>query len=210
MSALTPIEALEAEHRVIQKVVAGMVVLAEKIEGGEDLHVSLLENIVEFLRTFADRCHHGKEENQLFVALEKRGFPRHVGPMAVMLDEHEIGRRAIQEMRNALVDGGLDPAAAARRFHRAATGYVELLRDHIAKEDGVLFPMAESVLGEAEKAAVLAAFEKAERDDLGAGVHQRMLQLADELADRFRVPKGAARPQSAMSGGCCHGHGGCH
>lgn len=207
---MKPTEVLMGEHRVIEQVLDCLEALAHECDVRGQIDADAAAKLLEVLATFADRCHHGKEENQLFVALEKRGFPRHVGPMAVMLDEHEIGRRAIQEMRNALVDGGLDPAAAARRFHRAATGYVELLRDHIAKEDGVLFPMAESVLGEAEKAAVLAAFEKAERDDLGAGVHQRMLQLADELADRFRVPKGAARPQSAMSGGCCHGHGGCH
>ena len=62
MNQPTPVEMLEAEHRVIQEVVAGMVVLAEKLDGGEDLDVPLLESIVEFLRTFADRCHHGKEE----------------------------------------------------------------------------------------------------------------------------------------------------
>ena len=62
MSGPTPVELLEAEHRVIQKMVAAMSVLAERLDGGEDLDVSLLENIVEFLRTFADRCHHGKEE----------------------------------------------------------------------------------------------------------------------------------------------------
>lgn len=63
MSGATPVEMLEAEHRVIQKMVAGMSVLAERLEGGEQVDVSLLDRIVVFLRTFADRCHHGKEES---------------------------------------------------------------------------------------------------------------------------------------------------
>ena len=66
MSGATPIEALEAEHRVIQKMVAGISVLAEQLEGGEPMDVSLLESIVVFLRTFADRCHRGKEETSCF------------------------------------------------------------------------------------------------------------------------------------------------
>ena len=52
MSGATPVEMLEAEHRVIQKMVAGMSVLAEQLEGGEPVDVSLLESIVVFLRTF--------------------------------------------------------------------------------------------------------------------------------------------------------------
>ena len=81
MSGTTPIEVLEAEHRVIQRVVAGMVVLVERLDGGQDLDVPLLENIVEFLRTFADRCHHGKEEAFLFPALIHRGVPSHGCPI---------------------------------------------------------------------------------------------------------------------------------
>jgi len=81
MSGATPVEVLEAEHRVIQKMVAGMSLLAERLEGGEPLDVSLLESIVAFLRTFADRCHHGKEETFLFPALIRRGVPSHGCPI---------------------------------------------------------------------------------------------------------------------------------
>ena len=62
MSGATPVEMLEAEHRVIQKMVAGMSVLAEQLEIGEPVDVSVQESIMAFLRTFADRCHHGQEE----------------------------------------------------------------------------------------------------------------------------------------------------
>ena len=92
MSEPTPVEMLEAEHRVIQKVVAAMAVLAERLDGGEDLDVPLLENVVEFLRTFADRCHHGKEETFLFPALIRRGVPSHGCPIGGLTMEHQKGR----------------------------------------------------------------------------------------------------------------------
>jgi hemerythrin-like domain-containing protein len=102
MSAPTPVEMLEAEHRVIQKVVAAMAVLAERLDGGEDLDVRLLENVVEFLRVFADRCHHGKEETFLFPALIRRGVPSHGCPIGGLTMEHQKGRVMVGEFADAI------------------------------------------------------------------------------------------------------------
>ena len=75
-----------------QKMVVGMSVLAEQLEGGEPVDVSLLESIVVFLRTFADRCHHGKEETFLFPALIRRGVPSHGCPIGGLTMEHQKRR----------------------------------------------------------------------------------------------------------------------
>jgi hemerythrin-like domain-containing protein len=203
---MKPTEILMAEHRVIEQVLDCLAKLAHDCDTQSTLDRNSASKLLELLSTFADRCHHGKEENQLFTMLERRGLPRHVGPMAVMLEEHTVGRNLITDMRNALADAPVRPNDAARRFHRAASAYVELLRDHIAKEDGVLFPMAESMLNDADREQVLREFAAVERDDLGAGVHDRMLALADELADHFNVPKAATRTAATPSGHCCHGH----
>lgn len=203
---MKPTEILMAEHRVIEQVLDCLAELAHDCDTQSTIDRDSAGKLLELLSTFADRCHHGKEENQLFAMLERRGLPRHVGPMAVMLEEHIVGRSLITDMRNALADAPVRPNDAARRFHRAASAYVELLRDHIAKEDGVLFPMAESMLNDADREQVLREFAAVERDDLGAGVHERMLALADELADRFNVPKAATRTTATPSGHCCHGH----
>ena len=102
MSGATPVEMLEAEHRVIQKMVAGMSVLAEQLEGGEQVDVSLLDRIVVFLRTFADRCHHGKEETFLFPALIRRGVPSHGCPIGGLTMEHQKGRVMVGELADAI------------------------------------------------------------------------------------------------------------
>jgi hemerythrin-like domain-containing protein len=102
MSEPTPVEMLEAEHRVIQKVVAAMAVLAERLDGGEDVDVPLLENVVEFLRIFADRCHHGKEETFLFPALIRRGVPSHGCPIGGLTMEHQKVRMMVGEFADAI------------------------------------------------------------------------------------------------------------
>ena len=206
---MKPTDILLAEHRVIEQVLDCVEVLAHKAHAEGLVAVEDARVALNVLTTFADRCHHGKEEHELFPAMEQRGMPRHVGPLAVMLAEHELGRAAIKDMQRAVEDAGKDPAGAAQRFHRAAESYVELLRDHIAKEDSVVFPMAESMFRDADRELLLKRFAQVEHADLGAGVHEQMIGLADGLAERYGVTKAAQRT-SAAGHGCCGHQGGCH
>ena len=202
----TATEILKSEHDVILVVLDCLEKIAGDAAAGQALDLPSAEDVIEVLGTFADRCHHGKEEGALFPMLVAKGLPRDVGPVAVMLGEHEQGRAGIAGMRAALAAG----PGATDRFVAHARGYVELLRDHIAKENGVLFPMADGMLDAGEQAELLAAFEHVEADDLGSGVHERLLGIVDGLASRLGV---VARERPALAGGCCHhgtGRGGCN
>lgn len=200
---MEPTAILSSEHRVIEQVLDCLEAMAASVREHGRLDVARAGQALEVLRTFADRCHHGKEEDVLFAWMARRGMPTHVGPIAVMLDEHRAGRAAIARMDAARAAG------EAEAFAQAADEYVVLLRDHIAKEDGVLFPMAESMLDESAREEVLAAFRAFERDDLGAGVHERMLGLADGLAAHFGVPLARDRVPAGAAHGCCGHHGAC-
>ena len=63
-----------------------------RLESKEKVDPEHLEPIVEFFRVFADKCHHGKEEDLLFPEMEKAGVPKEMGPIGVMLAEHQQGR----------------------------------------------------------------------------------------------------------------------
>ena len=128
-----------------------------------------LAGMVDFLKLFADKCHHGKEEGLLFPALEAAGVRRDGGPIGQMLAEHVEGRRLIAAMADAL-DAGPDlPAFAA-----AARRYIDLLRAHIGKENGVLFPLADRALPAAIQSELLEKFEKHELVAMGPGTHERL------------------------------------
>ena len=202
---MRPTEILSAEHRVIEQVLDCLEKIGERAAGGT-LDLDSARTALRVLRTFADRCHHGKEEERLFPMLANRGLPTHVGPVAVMLEEHEIGRAEIRKMDTAVADASRGERGAAMTFAEAARSYVELLRDHIAKEDNILFPMAESVLRDEDRAKLLVSFESVEHDDLGPGTHQEMLSLANALADKFGVKRASERSATVLTG-CCHGHG---
>ncbi len=177
------IDDLRREHRVIELVLTGLESLAEQAEKEHRVDRQRAERALEILRNFADRCHHNKEERNLFQLMEGRGVPRQGGPLEVMLHEHELGRGHIASMTQALLpasEGDSKPVAA---FAVHARAYAELLRQHIAKEDRVLYPMAERLLTQEDDERLVDAFEAVERDEMGEGVHEKYHQWAHELAD---------------------------
>ena len=183
MSGATPIEALEAEHRVIQKMVAGISVLAEQIEGGELVDVSVLESIVVFLRTFADRCHHGKEETFLFPALIRRGVPSHGCPIGGLTAEHQKGRVMVGELADAIRGYAAGEPPARDNLVKSLRALVALYPSHIWKEDYLLFPLAGKVLTPEDQQELRDKFETVERE-LGLDVHEVADRVAAELERR--------------------------
>jgi len=122
---------------------------------------------VDFIRNYADRFHHAKEEDVLFEALIENGMPRANSPVAAMLMEHDLGRqyvRGMEEAATAALSGekGRDAEIAAH-----ATGYLQLLREHISKEDDILYPLAERLIPEAMREKIVAGYQRAEASRAG-------------------------------------------
>ena len=179
---MKPTEILRQEHKIILPVLAAAEKQAKAIEATGKIDGDRIEKILDFFRNFADRCHHSKEEKHLFVALQHRGFRSDVGPIAVMLAEHQQGRNRLRAVADALPKARLGDRAALRQARENLAAYVKLLKEHINKEDNVLFTMAEKVLTNQDQAVLSEAFEKTEANEIGEGVHEKYHQLAHELA----------------------------
>lgn len=175
-------DVLKHEHRIIEKVLGAVEKLANT-QGA--IPVEQWEKALDFIRNFADKCHHLKEEGLLFPALEEHGIPREGGPIGVMLMEHEEGRGYVRAMAEALSAVKQQPEAARPRLVGNARAYVRLLREHIPKEDDILFNMADDVLTPEEQKELLREFEEHEARELEPGVHEKYLAIALEL-ERFQ------------------------
>lgn len=180
-------EILSREHRVIEQVLDCIVEMARLAERERKLDPDAARQAVYFFRTFADSCHHAKEEAELFPAMERRGFSPQMGPTAVMRSEHEQGRRLVGRIEASIDAAARGHALALEEFAEATRRYECLLRAHIEKEDHCLFPMADQALDAAEQLALVERFDEVERRDPQAGTHERCLRIADELARRFEV-----------------------
>lgn len=198
---MRPTQILEREHRVIEQVLDCLDRMAERCESEGRLDSQSARDAVDFFRTFADRCHHGKEEDQLFPMMETRGFPVDAGPLSVMRVEHDHGRAFVRGMESAIDGAAAGDAEPCRTWLEHARGFSTLLREHIRKEDHCLFPMADGAFSENDQLELARAFERVEHHDIGAGVHERCLRLANDLADRFGVTKDRV-PEGAGALGC--------
>jgi hemerythrin-like domain-containing protein len=183
----TPTEMLEEEHHFIQKVVGAMAVMAERLEMGEEVDTETLQKMVEFMRTFADKCHHGKEETHLFPVLERKGVPVHGCPLAVLMAEHQRGRALVAGLATAAETYVRDGPSAKKPLQESLRGITSLYPDHIWKEDYLLFPMTNKILTQEEQKELYDKFEMVERT-IGAGVHHRFEQLAEKLEQKTQRP----------------------
>jgi hemerythrin-like domain-containing protein len=172
---------LVEEHSVIQRVLVALETAAGRMEGGQTVRPGFFLDAADFIKGFADGCHHKKEEGVLFESMATYGVPVQGGPIGVMLAEHEQGRAYTRAMREAAQKLSAGDEAARGDLVRNARGYVALLRQHIDKENGILFPMAAQVIPPAEQEAVAEGFEGVEHEETGAGVHEKYLALAEKL-----------------------------
>ena len=174
-------EVLMEEHRVIERVLTALERAATRLSKGQDVYLRFFAGTAVFITNFTDGNHHYKEEAILFPALVENGLSKETGPVAVMLAEHAEGRRLNQKMKQATERLQTSDDAARNELVQNALSYVKLLRQHIYKEDNILFPMADKVIPADQQQQLTEAFERKEHDETGDNVHEKYLGLAERL-----------------------------
>jgi hemerythrin-like domain-containing protein len=175
------IEQLKKEHEAIETMLKILEAVCGRLQAGEKTDPADLDRIVEFFRVFADRCHHGKEEELFFPALEMAGIPKEGGPIGVMLGEHDRMRALMRGLAEAVDRHRAGEPKARAEIVRHASYYAATLRGHIEKENNVLFKMAEMHLSPDEEKELAERFEFMEVEKIGAGKHEELHAVLDRL-----------------------------
>lgn len=176
----TPCQILVDEHDVIVSVIEAVEIMIDRSEC-VDLDTDFFEKAFDFFAMFADKCHHGKEEVHLFPLLESRGIPHQGGPVGCMLREHDEGRAHVRAVRDALHSFSRGDHAAQQVVRLEAKALCELLRQHIQKENQILFVVGDQVMSDPDKERLVREFSCAQHDTLPPGTHDRYTSLAAEL-----------------------------
>ncbi|HEY3307595.1 MAG TPA: hemerythrin domain-containing protein [Desulfuromonadaceae bacterium] len=153
---------LVEEHRLILRMIALLEKNAHRTAQGAYENWQFYLDGVDFIRNYADRFHHAKEEDVLFEALVKNGMPRENSPVAAMLMEHDLGRNYVKAMESAALEALAGTLGQEGEIAENALAYAALLRDHISKEDEILYPLAERVIPESMREAVVEGYQAAE------------------------------------------------
>ena len=184
---MKPTDILMQEHRLIERVLDALETAATHLSRGNAVRPGFFLDAADFIAGFADGCHHHKEEDVPFGAMGGSGGPEGGGAVAMFLEEHQQGRLLNKGMREAArrLESGDDGARVALASN--ARRYVALLRDHIVKEDEMLFPMADELFSPARQERVLEGFERVEREETGEGAHEKFHALAAKLEREARA-----------------------
>ena len=174
------IHELRHDHRVIQQVVAGMSAVADLLDSGKQVDPSVLSDLVQFLRVFADQCHHEKEEQLLFPLLATKGNVSTRRELESLEREHRSAKQLVGQLAKVAAVYVHNPAAVRYRVIDLLQQLVELYPAHIWKEDFLLFPLAQQNLSQNEKQYLQDKFEDVERE-VGEDVHAGFEILARKL-----------------------------
>ena len=171
---------LRRDHELIEKVIKSMESTIQLLNNNTQIPESILLPVIDFTKNFTDVCHHSKEEKSLFPALEKAGLPSNMGPIAMMLMDHqrsrEIGTQMEESAKDYLSSGNSTKLISDMQL------YVEHITEHLWKENNKLFMMAEARLQHVSEQVdkELNEIEVSKLKDLGKS-REHYEQLAETL-----------------------------
>ncbi|MCE5239170.1 hemerythrin domain-containing protein [bacterium] len=161
---MTPAGALMIEHRLIERMVALMEEQLARVRGRHDCDPDFISAAVDFTRSYADRCHHGKEEDILFRALAAQPLDEPLQTvLQELIDEHVRSRRATGRLADAGERYRQGEAGALAEIEQRLAELVSLYPQHIAKEDKRFFVPAQQRFSQPELAAMLDQFGEFDR-----------------------------------------------
>ena len=172
------------EHQLILRMIALVERNTALLEAGKFRNWQFYLDAVDFIRNYADRFHHAKEEDVLFAALIRNGMPEKHSPIEAMHMEHDQGRahvRAMEEASQRALDGETGQSVIIIEHAR---GYAALLRGHIEKENDILYPLAERVLPEDVRDDMLAGYQVAE--ERTPGLEEKYRKMVEEFEEQAR------------------------
>src|SRR3990172_3302524 len=178
-AARTATEDLREEHVIIERALSVLEAFAVGVDAGKAVLKERVASLLDLLKTFADKCHHGKEEQLLFPALLATKAGEAKTTVDDLLKEHEVGRAAVRRMSDGIA--GWEKPEARRLFAAAAHDYVDLLRRHIAKETEGLLPLSERLLSQPEQLALGGEVEAMEGQGIGHGGPDPLLRTLEDL-----------------------------
>lgn len=174
------------EHKNIKRMLAVVRQVSLNIMNGSEIDYNDFENIIDFIRNYADKTHHGKEEKILFNRMVDE-----IGDTAAkvvnfgMLIEHDLGRLYIGDLVEALAKVKAGDNEAKIDVITNAVAYTHLLHRHIHKEDNVVFTFAQRELSENTIKEINEDCIAFEAELEKNGVQNKYIQILEQLEGKY-------------------------
>jgi len=179
---MNAVKTLRDEHQNILRMLKVVKSLCIHTFNTKDVYYKGYYDAIDFIRNYADKFHHGKEEDILFVKMSSELGPAiQKGPIFGMLAEHDLGRLFIKNLEDALIEAEKGNDDAKVDIIANATAYTDLLNRHIDKEDNAIFNFAESQLNAEVHEQLNVDFENAKERLNSDATETKYVALLKEL-----------------------------
>ncbi|MFW6287848.1 MAG: hemerythrin domain-containing protein [bacterium] len=179
------IELLVNEHKYIKRVLAVARKLSLNILEKGEVDVDAFYMIIDFVRNYADSHHHSKEEDILFKKMtEELGAEVETGPIAKMLNEHQMGRMFMQKLENALLEYKNGSQEARLDIIANSVAYADMLYHHIDKEDEAVYVYGKETLSNEAIDEVKQLVKEVETMASEKGIQDKYITMVNELEGR--------------------------
>jgi len=181
---MTATENLISEHKDIIELLGIMSKISNKIQLNEVFYTSDIEDIIDFLKHFIEKSHHKKEEI-FYPLLSTTEMPNDRAELSVMLYEHTLARNYLKDINSCIINCKIGNAFSQELLAESMMKYVVLIKNHINKEEKIIFPMANKVLTENEQTEINRQFEKIEEKIINHDLHEHYRRLLNKLKSKY-------------------------
>lgn len=175
------VDILINEHVYIKKVLAAIKRDCEQLVEGKNVDINFYRQIIDFVRNFADKYHHQKEENMLFNIMSEKNEALKTGAIQGMLLEHDLGRMYIRNLEDALNKYKNGDKRQKAYIVANAICYAMLLEGHIEKEDNAVYMTARRVLDKKTQEKLTEEYEKIEMEEENIKFRNKYIEFANSL-----------------------------
>lgn len=182
---MKPTEDLMSEHKAITLMLNVMSNISESIKDKKVFYTNDVEKIVDFLSIYVDKYHRNKEESVFYPALLLTKCPTEEMPVGLLINEHSIGKGYLDEILCCVENCKIGSTFSGERIADCMANYVQLIQNHIRKEETDYFPLANKALsGEAQK-EISKQFQLINDEFFGLDIHTRYDELLKSMESKY-------------------------
>lgn len=173
------------EHKAIKLMLNVMSNISKSIKDKKVFYTNDVEKIVDFLFVYVDKCHRNKEEAVFYPALIMTEYPADKMPVGLIINEHSIGKGYLDEIVCCVENCKIGSIFSGERIADCIANYVQLIRNHIKKEENDYFPIANKALSDEAQDEISKQFKIINDEFVGLDIHTRYDELLKSMESKY-------------------------
>jgi len=182
---MKPTEELMYEHKAIKLMLSIMSKISKSINNKDVFYTNDVEKIVDFLFIYADKCHRTKEEKAFYPALLSTKIQLENDPVSLMINEHTIGKGYLKEIMCCVENCKIGSTFSCGRIADCMKNYVDLIQNHIQKEEEIYFRLANQTLSQETQNEISNLFLEIDNDFRVPGLHDQQKELLNTMKAKY-------------------------